>query len=101
MTRSGLLALLALAGVALGLDLAAPPGEGRTAAFMVAGVRLYQASLAPLARRAGIVCRFEPTCSHYARAVLERYGAVGGTRRVAWRLMRCGPWTPAGTLEAP
>ncbi len=96
-----MLAILALAGVALGLDLGAAPAEQRTTALLAAGVRLYQATLSPLARRAGMVCRFEPTCSQYAIAVLERHGALGGARRTAWRLLRCGPWTPAGTLDPP
>lgn len=101
MTRPGLLALLGLVGLVLGLDLAAPPDRQRTAAFLIGGARLYQATLSPLLGRTGIRCRFEPTCSHYAVAVLERHGAVGGSRRAVWRLLRCGPWMPAGTFDPP
>ncbi len=101
MTRPRLLVLLGLVGFLLGLDLGAPPSRGRIAAGMIAGVELYQATLAPLARRAGIVCRFEPSCSHYAVAAFERHGALGGAWRAAWRLLRCGPWTPAGTFDPP
>lgn len=101
MTRSALLALLALVGLVLGLDLAAAPGEQRTARLLIGGVRLYQATLSPLVARSAIRCRFEPTCSHYAVALLERHGTLGGARRAAWRILRCGPWTPAGTLDPP
>jgi hypothetical protein len=94
-------AVLGFAGFGLGLDLAAPPGSGHVAALLVGGVELYQATLSPLVARAGIVCRFEPSCSHYAVAVLERHGALGGSWRAAWRLLRCGPWTPAGTVDPP
>ena len=101
MTRSGLAALFAFVGLVLGLDLAAPPSEQRTAALLIGGVRLYQATLSPLLARTAIRCRFEPTCSRYAVAVLERYGTLAGVRRAAGRLLRCGPWTPAGTLDPP
>jgi putative membrane protein insertion efficiency factor len=101
MTRSGLAALFAFVGLVLGLDLAAPPSEQRTAALLIGSVELYQATLSPLVARSAIRCRFEPTCSHYAVAVLEGHGTIGGTRRAAWRLLRCGPWTPAGTLDPP
>lgn len=35
------------------------------------------------------VCRLEPSCSRYASVALRRYGAVGGTRATARRLLRC------------
>ncbi len=101
MRRAALFALLALGSFLLGLDLGSPPIEQRTAALLIGGVRLYQATLSPLAARAGVRCRFEPTCSRYAAAVLERHGALGGSRRAAWRLLRCGPWTPLGTSDPP
>lgn len=98
---AGLLAALLAAGVLLGVDLAAPPERQATAAALVGGIRLYQATLSPLLGRGGVRCRFEPTCSHYAVAVLERDGALRGSWRAAGRLLRCGPWTPAGTADPP
>jgi hypothetical protein len=68
---------------------------------LVRAIRIYQATLSPLARHTGVRCRFEPSCSHYALAALERDGALRGSLRAAARLLRCGPWTAAGTVDPP
>lgn len=96
--RRTAVALLALATVALAVDLSRPPTTQLTARLELAAIDLYQATLSG---RLGARCRFEPTCSHYAEAVIRRDGALVGTARTAWRLLRCGPWTPAGTVDPP
>ncbi len=93
------LTVVALGGVLLGLDLAAAPERQWTARGLVAAIELYQGSLSPWLAVSGVRCRFEPTCSHYAVAALKRHGALGGVGRAAWRIVRCGPWTPAGTVD--
>lgn len=67
----------------------------------IAGIHGYQQTLAPLAERAGIRCRFSPSCSRYAEVVVARDGAVRGGWLVLKRVARCGPWTPAGTRDNP
>jgi putative membrane protein insertion efficiency factor len=49
----------------------------------------------------GARCRFEPSCSHYADAVIARHGALEGSWLTIRRIARCGPWTPAGTIDPP
>jgi uncharacterized protein len=49
----------------------------------------------------GIQCRFTPTCSHYADAVIMKHGAVVGSWHAVTRLARCGPWTAPGTVDEP
>ncbi len=49
----------------------------------------------------GVQCRFEPTCSHYADAVIATHGAARGSWLTVRRLARCGPWTPEGTVDMP
>ena len=69
---------------------------------VLAGIGLYQRILAPLlAVTAGARCRFEPTCSHYAEAVIADFGWASGGWLTARRLTRCGPWTAAGTVDPP
>ena len=87
--------------MALGLDLAAPPERQWTARGLIGAVELYQRTLSPILARSAVTCRFEPTCSHYAVAALKRHGALGGSWRAAWRILRCGPWTPPGTVDPP
>ncbi|MDQ3931259.1 MAG: membrane protein insertion efficiency factor YidD [Actinomycetota bacterium] len=41
-------------------------------------------------------CRFEPSCSIYARESINRYGAARGVWRAVRRIARCHPWNPGG-----
>ncbi len=68
---------------------------------LLGAVDAYQATLSPALGDAGFACRFEPSCSHYGEAVLRKHGAVAGTLDAVWRILRCGPWTPAGTHDPP
>jgi len=90
----GLAALLAF-------DLARPPADQLSARFLLAGIHLYQATLSRGMGRIGVQCRFQPTCSHYAEGAIEKDGALVGSARAVWRIARCGPWTPAGTVDPP
>jgi len=62
-------------------------------AALIAGVIAYKCTLSPLLGRH---CRFEPTCSSYFRAAVEKYGAVRGGLRGLVRICRCHPWHPGG-----
>jgi putative membrane protein insertion efficiency factor len=85
----------------LAIDLARPPASQASARLLLGGIHLYQATLSPHMASLGVRCRFRPTCSHYAAGAIARYGALSGGLRAAWRLVRCGPWTPAGTYDPP
>ncbi len=63
---------------------------GRCAIFLV---RCYQRFLSPLL---GASCRFQPTCSHYMIAAIEKYGVVQGILRGTWRILRCHPFCRGG-----
>jgi putative membrane protein insertion efficiency factor len=83
-----------LVAIAAGLLLNAQP-------LGLAAVHGYQRALAPIAARAGMRCRFTPTCSRYAGVVIERDGMARGGWKALKRIARCGPWTPAGTRDEP
>lgn len=87
--------------VLLAVDLARPPESQLTARLLLGGIDLYQATLSPLMPRTGVRCRFRPTCSHYGEMAIRKYGALKGSRMAVWRIVRCGPWTPAGTVDYP
>jgi putative membrane protein insertion efficiency factor len=42
------------------------------------------------------VCRFYPTCSHYAIQALERYGLRRGLWMALIRLLKCHPFHRGG-----
>jgi uncharacterized protein len=90
--------LCAVAGGMLGCDLSRPPDRQATTRAAVSAIRWYKATLS---RRLGASCRFRPSCSEYALAVIRRHGAARGGWLTAKRLVRCGPWTPAGTVDLP
>ena len=94
------LTLIVAAGAAL-YDVSRPPARQASARLAVAGIHLYQRTLSPAAARHGAICRFTPTCSRYAEAVIARDGIVLGGWLAAKRIARCGPWTPAGTKDLP
>lgn len=82
-------------------DVSRPPARQWSAAAAIGGIRIYQQHLSALAGRAGVGCRFTPSCSRYAEAVIRRDGIVAGGWRAVRRIARCGPWTAAGTLDPP
>lgn len=78
-----------------------PPRRQPTALVLLAGINLYQATLSKWMPAAGVRCRFTPTCSHYAEGAIEKNGSVVGSLRAGWRILRCAPWTPQGTVDPP
>jgi putative membrane protein insertion efficiency factor len=61
--------------------------------FLIFGVRLYQIFLSPIF---GNQCRFQPSCSHYFIQAVRKYGAIRGSLRGVWRILRCHPYHPGG-----
>lgn len=85
----------------LALDLLRPPAEQWSARLLLLSIDGYQATASKALGAAGARCRFEPTCSHYGEAVIRRHGTLRGSWLAVRRIARCGPWTPAGTVDPP
>jgi putative membrane protein insertion efficiency factor len=92
-------AAMALVVVAIALDLRRPPPQQWSTAAAVGGIHLYQATLSPLYGRLGVQCRFTVTCSHYGEEAIKKYGLAKGGYLASKRILRCGPWTPEGTVD--
>lgn len=60
---------------------------------LIALVRLYQLTLSPYLGRH---CRFVPTCSQYFIDAVRRHGALVGSLRGLWRILRCHPFAKGG-----
>ncbi|HSD03244.1 MAG TPA: membrane protein insertion efficiency factor YidD [Gaiellales bacterium] len=72
--------------------------------LVVAGLRLARLALMPFVAMTSItprVCRYEPTCSHYAEQAVRRHGVVRGLALAGWRLLRCNPWSKGGYDPVP
>lgn len=81
-------------------DLSVASHRGFAARGAVFLIDEYRAHASPRLR--GVVtCRFVPSCSAYGRVVMLKHGFAVGTAKTAWRIARCGPWTPAGTVDRP
>ena len=87
--------------IAVALDLRRPPSSQWTTAAAVGSIHLYQATLSPLYGKLGVQCKFTVTCSHYGEAVVKKFGVMRGGWMAAKRVLRCGPWTPMGTVDLP
>ena len=85
----------------LAADLARPADRQLSASILRGGIHVYQHTLSQAMPGIGIQCRFTPTCSRYADAVIARHGALVGSWMTFRRLLRCGPWTPMGTVDPP
>ena len=67
------------------------------ARVLIGLARVYQWTLSPIVGRQ---CRFNPTCSNYFIQAVEKYGAVRGSWRGFWRILRCHPFHPGGNDPA-
>lgn len=64
-------------------------------------IKVYQRTLSPdhgIFRRLWPhgYCKFDPTCSSYARIVIGKYGVVRGVPKAVWRILRCNPCGKGG-----
>jgi putative membrane protein insertion efficiency factor len=74
-----------------------PRGAARKVAvaprlLVVGAVAIYRAAVSPVIHAInGPACRFEPSCSVYARDAIAEYGIVRGGAMALWRIARCNP----------
>ena len=66
--------------------------------ILVGLIRFYQVAISPWTPAS---CRFQPTCSAYAREAIERHGSWRGSLLAVRRLARCHPWGGTGYDPVP
>lgn len=76
----------------------APQRPGIAARPALALIRVYQRTISP---SLGDVCRYRPTCSHYAYEAIECHGLLKGAWLALKRLTRCRPWGGSGYDPVP
>lgn len=97
--RRALVLLAVIVVFLVALDSLRPPQRQVGAAAALAAIDVYQATASRLLGRLGARCRFEPTCSHYGELAIRNRGLLPGSWLIARRIVRCGPWTPSGTID--
>lgn len=68
-------------------------GSRVASATLVGMVIVYQRTISPLLGRH---CRYTPSCSHYFREAVQRYGPIRGSLKGLARIARCHPWRSGG-----
>lgn len=61
-------------------------------------IKLYQNTVSKVIPN---VCRFQPTCSHYAFEAIKRHGFARGSWLAAKRIARCNPLSEGGYDPVP
>ncbi|NKB86940.1 MAG: membrane protein insertion efficiency factor YidD [Acidobacteria bacterium] len=61
-------------------------------------IRFYQVCISPYL---GAHCRYQPTCSSYAREAIATYGAARGSWLALRRVLRCHPLRSGGYDPVP
>ena len=72
--------------------------------LLILMVRAGRIALTPFVAMTSItprVCKYEPTCSHYAEQAIRHHGVVRGLALAGWRLLRCTPWSRGGYDPVP
>ena len=81
-----------------GSPLEAPESPPPAVRGLLLLIEAYRVTLSPLL---GGLCRYEPSCSHYAEEALRRHGARHGAALALKRLARCHPFRPGGFDPVP
>ena len=65
---------------------------------LLAAIGFYQKAISPLTPAS---CRFQPSCSEYARQAVGRFGAIRGGGLALGRILRCHPFGGHGYDPVP
>ena len=71
---------------------------------VVVVLRALRLLLAPFESMVSVtprLCKYEPTCSHYAEQAVRRHGVARGLALAGWRVLRCNPWSHGGYDPVP
>lgn len=61
-------------------------------------IKIYQGYISPITPS---TCRYQPTCSNYAKEALLKHGVVKGGYLAIKRILSCHPWGGKGYDPVP
>ena len=59
-------------------------------------IDFYKKNISLFLEDKGVHCKFEPTCSEYAKQAIKKYGTKKGCILAAKRILRCNPFSKGG-----
>lgn len=59
-------------------------------------IKFYQKHISVWLDSKNIKCKYYPTCSEYTIQAIEKYGALKGSIKGIWRILRCNPFSKGG-----
>lgn len=66
--------------------------------ILILPIKFYQKCISPFTPP---MCRFTPTCSHYAVEAIRKHGPFKGFWLALKRILRCHPWGGSGYDPVP
>ena len=64
--------------------------------IMINIIKGYKKHFSIYFEKAGIRCKFYPTCSEYTKQAIKEYGPIKGTCAGIKRICRCNPFSKGG-----
>ncbi len=64
--------------------------------FLIKSIDFYKRHISLFLEDKGVHCKYEPTCSEYAKQAIIKYGTKKGSILAAKRLLRCNPFSKGG-----
>ncbi len=59
-------------------------------------INFYKKHISLFLEDKGVHCKYEPTCSEYAKQAIQKYGTKKGCVLTAKRIIRCNPFSKGG-----
>lgn len=59
-------------------------------------INFYQKHISSWFEKRNIHCKYYPTCSEYTKQAIEKYGALKGSIKGFYRILRCNPFSKGG-----
>ena len=73
--------------------------EDKPQGLLLGGIYYYQRQISPQLKNnlsRVKLCKYEPSCSEYAKLAIEEHGSITGVVMSTVRLIRCNPWSGGG-----
>lgn len=59
-------------------------------------IDFYKRNISLYLETKGVHCKYEPTCSEYAKQAIQKYGAKKGSILAIKRILKCNPFSKGG-----